>query len=89
MRQRWTEMTKLKVAFTILRNRLIKNSKFLIIVMSFVTWYLKLRKITETVVSSVINVALIKEDFRIRRRELAKILRFIYSSYVVFCVYSI
>jgi len=73
-------MTKLIVAFTILPNRLIKNCKILLIVMDFVTWYLKWRKIRETVVSSVINVPIIKEGFRIRRSELAKILRFTYSS---------
>jgi hypothetical protein len=57
-----------------------KNSMFLIIVIIIVTCYLKLRKITKTMVSSVINVAIIKEDFRIQRCKLTKILRFIYSS---------
>jgi len=57
-----------------------KNSLFVIIVMISVKCYLKLRKITETMVSSVINVAIIKEDFRIQRCELTKILSFIYSS---------
>jgi hypothetical protein len=60
-----TDMTELIVAFTIFRNRLIKNCKFLFVVMNLVTLYLKLRKITETVVSSVTNVAIIKGDFKI------------------------
>jgi hypothetical protein len=42
-----------------------KNCILLIIVMNMLTCYLNLRKITESTVSSVINVAIIKEDFRI------------------------